>query len=153
MENTPSFPGKHLLQEKEEFTLPDMESMPVLLLNQSMPGNEKNKDTCTFTSGSTTPNRHSMLSTLTHPRRVPQNFQQLEMESSTWWHFHASITMLRQPHTWKLPRMYTTKKHYPTISKWTLTWMLTWTLTIWHTNTDIQRKKPTFFQNHQNSNH
>ena len=25
---------------------------------------------------------HSMLSTLTHPRRVPQNFQQLEMESS-----------------------------------------------------------------------
>ena len=39
-------------------------------------------DTCTFTSGSTTPNRHSMLSTLTHPRRVPENFQQLEMESS-----------------------------------------------------------------------
>ena len=32
--------------------------------------------------GSTTLNRHSMLSTLTHPRRVPQNFQQLEMESS-----------------------------------------------------------------------
>ena len=25
----------------------------------------------------------------------------------TQWHFHASITMLRQPHTWKLPRMYT----------------------------------------------
>ena len=39
-------------------------------------------DTGTFTSGSTTLNRHSMLSTLTHPRRVPQNFQQLEMESS-----------------------------------------------------------------------
>ena len=69
MENTPSFPGKQFLQGKEEFTLPDME-------------NEKNMDTCTFTSGSTTPNRHSMLSTLTHPRRVPQNFQQLEMESS-----------------------------------------------------------------------
>ena len=69
MENTPSFPGKQFLQGKEEFTLPDME-------------NEKNMDTCTFTSGSTTPNRHSMLSTLTHPRRVPQNFQQLEMENS-----------------------------------------------------------------------
>ena len=69
MENTPSFPGKQFLQGKEEFTLPDME-------------NERNMDTCTFTSGSTTPNRHSMLSTLTHPRRVPQNFQQLEMESS-----------------------------------------------------------------------
>ena len=69
MENTPSFPGKQFLQGKEEFTLPDME-------------NEKNMDTCTFTSGSTTLNRHSMLSTLTHPRRVPQNFQQLEMENS-----------------------------------------------------------------------
>ena len=82
MENTPSFPGKQLLQGKEEFTLPDMESMPVLLWNQSTQGNEKNLYTCTFTSGSTTPNRHSMLSTLTHPRRVPQNFQQLKMESS-----------------------------------------------------------------------
>ena len=69
MENTPSFPGKQFLQGKEEFTLPDMK-------------NEKNMDTCTFTSGSTTLNRHSMLSTLTHPRRVPQNFQQLEMENS-----------------------------------------------------------------------
>ena len=39
-------------------------------------------DTCTFISGITTSNRHSMLSTLTHPRRVPQSFQQLEMESS-----------------------------------------------------------------------
>ena len=69
MENTSSFPGKQFLQGKEEFTLPNME-------------NEKNVDTCTFTPGSTTPNRHSMLSTLTHPRRVPQNFQQLEMENS-----------------------------------------------------------------------
>ena len=82
MENTPSFPGKQFLQGKEEFTLPDMENIPALLRNQSMPGNEKNMDTGTFTSGSTTLNRHSMLSTLTHPRRVPQNFQQLEMESS-----------------------------------------------------------------------
>ena len=79
MENTPSFPGKQFLQGKEEFTLPDMENIPALLGNQSMPGNEKNMDTGTFTSGSTTLNR---LSTLTHPRRVPQNFQQLEMESS-----------------------------------------------------------------------
>ena len=66
MENTPSFPGKQFLQGKEKFTLPDME-------------NEKNMNTCTFTSESTTLNR---LSTLTHPRKVPQNFQQLEMESS-----------------------------------------------------------------------
>ena len=82
MENTPSFLGKQFLQGKEEITLPDMENMPALLRNQSMQGNEKNVDTCTFISGSTTPSRHSMLSTLTHPRRVPQNFQQLEMESS-----------------------------------------------------------------------
>ena len=71
MENTPSFPGKQFLQGKEEFTLPDMEKMPVLLWNQSIQGNEKNMDTGTFASGSTTLNRHSMLSTLTHPRRVP----------------------------------------------------------------------------------
>ena len=82
MENTPSFPGKQFLQGKEEFTLPDMEKIPVLLWNQSIQGNEKNIYTGTFTSGSTTLNRHSMLSMLTHPRRVPQNFQQLEMESS-----------------------------------------------------------------------
>ena len=66
MENTPSFPGKQFLQGKEEFTLPDMESMPVLSWNQSIQGNEKNMDTRTFTSGSTTLNR---LSTLTHPRK------------------------------------------------------------------------------------
>ena len=82
MENTPSFPGKQFLQGKEEFTLPDMEKIPVLLWNQSIQGNEKNMDICTFTSGSTTLSRHPMLSTLTHPRRVPQNFQQLEMENS-----------------------------------------------------------------------
>ena len=39
-------------------------------------------DTCTFIPGSTTPNRHTMLSTPTHPRKVPQNFKQLEKESS-----------------------------------------------------------------------
>ena len=42
----------------------------------------KNVDTCTFISGSTAPSRHSMLSIPTHPREVPQNFQQLEKESS-----------------------------------------------------------------------
>ena len=79
MENTPAFLGKQFLQGKEKITCPDM---PALLWNQSIQGNKKNVDTCTFTSGSTTPSRHSMLSTPTHPRRVPQNFQQLEMENS-----------------------------------------------------------------------
>ena len=51
-------------------------------MNQSIRGNETNMDTCTFIPGSTTPSRHSMLSTSTHPRIVPQNFQQLEKESS-----------------------------------------------------------------------
>ena len=82
MENTPSFLGKQFLQGKEEITLPDMENTPALPWNQSIQGNEKNVDTCTFISGSITPSRHYMLSTLAHPRRVPQNFQQLEMESS-----------------------------------------------------------------------
>ena len=82
MENTPSFLGKQFLQGKEKITHPDMENIPALLWNQSIQENEKNVDTCTFTPGSTTPNRHSMLSTPTHLRRVPQNFQQLEMESS-----------------------------------------------------------------------
>ena len=82
MENTPAFLGKPFLQGKEKITCPDMENIPALLWNQSIQGNEKNVDTCTFIPGSTTPSRHSMLSTLTHPRRVPQNFQQLEMENS-----------------------------------------------------------------------
>ena len=82
MENTQSFLGKQFLQGKEKITRPDMENMPALLWNQSIQGNGKNVDTCTFIPGSTTPSRHSTLSTPTHPRRVPQNFQQLEMESS-----------------------------------------------------------------------
>ena len=61
---------------------PGMESTPVFPGNQFRQGNEEIMDTGTFTSGSTTLNGHPMLSTLTHPRRVPQNFQQLEMESS-----------------------------------------------------------------------
>ena len=59
-----------------------MENIPALLWNQSIQGNEKNVDTCTFTPGSTTQSRHSMLSIPTHSRKVPQNFQQLEKESS-----------------------------------------------------------------------
>ena len=82
MENIPSFLGKQFLQGKEKITCPDMENMPALLWNQSIQGNEKNVDTCTFISGSTTSSRHSMLSISTHLRRVPQNFQQLEKESS-----------------------------------------------------------------------
>ena len=82
MENTPAFLGRRFLQGKETITCPDMENMPALLWNQSMQGNEKNVDTCTFTPGSTTTSRHSMLSIPTHPRKVPQNFQQLEKESS-----------------------------------------------------------------------
>ena len=82
MENTPAFLEKQFLQGKETITCPDMENMPALLWNQSIQGNEKNVDTCTFTPGSTTQSRHSMLSTLTHPRKIPQNFQQLEMENS-----------------------------------------------------------------------
>ena len=81
-ENTPPFLGKQFLQGKEEITRSDMENMPALLWNQSILGNETNMDTCTFIPGSTTLSRHSMLSTPTHPRIVPQNFQQLEKESS-----------------------------------------------------------------------
>ena len=63
MENTPVFPGKQFLQEKE-----------------------KNMDTGTFILGNIILNRYPALSTLTHPAtepgRVQQNFQQLKMESS-----------------------------------------------------------------------
>ena len=82
MENTPAFLGKQFLQGKETITCPDMENIPALLWNQSIQGTEKNVDTCTFIPGSTTPSRHAMLSIPTHPRKVQQNFQQLEKESS-----------------------------------------------------------------------
>ena len=49
--------------------------------------------------------------------------------------------------------MCTAMEHYPPISKRTLTGTLTWTLTIRHTDTEIQGKKSTFFQDHQNSDH
>ena len=80
--NTPAFLGKQFLQGKGTITCPDMENMPALIWNQSIQGNEKNVDTCTFTPGSTAPSRHSTLSIPTHSRKVPQNFQQLEKESS-----------------------------------------------------------------------
>ena len=82
MENTPAFLGKQFLQGKETITCPDMENIPALLWNQSIQGNEKNVDTCTFIPGNTTTGTHSMLSIPTHPRKVIQNFQQLEKESS-----------------------------------------------------------------------
>ena len=74
--NTPAVLGKQFLQGKEEITCPDMENIPAPLWNQSIQDNEKNVDTCTFLSGSTT------LSIPTHSRKVPQYFHQLEKESS-----------------------------------------------------------------------
>ena len=65
MKNTPVFPGKQFLQGKEKFM-----------------------DTGTFTLGNIILNRYPALSALAHqatdfePGRVPQNFQQLKMESS-----------------------------------------------------------------------
>ena len=86
MENTPVFPGKQFLQGKEKFTLLDMEKMSVFPGNQFLKGKEKNMDTGTFTLGNIILNRYPALSALTHqatePGRVPQNFQQLKMESS-----------------------------------------------------------------------
>ena len=73
MEDTPAFLGKQFLQGKEEITCPYMENTPYLQWNQSIQGNV---NTCTFTSGSTT------LSIPTHSRKIPQNFQPMEKESS-----------------------------------------------------------------------
>ena len=81
-QNTPDSLGKQFLQGKEKSTCTDMEDTPALQ------GNETNMDTCTcicqgtFTSGSTTPSQHSMVSIHTHSGIVPQNSQQLEKESS-----------------------------------------------------------------------
>ena len=75
-QNTPDSLRKQFLQGKEKSTCTDMEDTPALQ------GNETNMDTCTcicqgtFTPGSTT------LSIPTHSRKIPQNFQQLEKESS-----------------------------------------------------------------------
>ena len=59
IQNTPDFRGKQFLQGKEKITCTDMENTPGMM------------NTCTFIPGSTT-----------HSRKIPQNFQQLEKESS-----------------------------------------------------------------------
>ena len=64
IQNTPDFRGKQFLQGKEKITCTNMENTPDMM------------NTCTFIPGSTT------LSTPTHSRKIPQNFQQLEKESS-----------------------------------------------------------------------
>ena len=64
IQNTPDSLGKQFLQGKEKITCTDMENTPGMM------------NTCTFTPGSTT------LSIPTHSRKIPQNFQQLEKESS-----------------------------------------------------------------------
>ena len=76
----PDFTSRHT-----EFP-PGMENTPVFPGNQFLQGKEKIMDTGTFTLGKIILNRYSALSILTHqatePGRVPQNFQQLKMESS-----------------------------------------------------------------------
>ena len=64
IQNTPDFRGKQFLQGKENITCTDMESTPGMM------------NTYTLIPGSTT------LSIPTHSRKIPQNFQQLEKESS-----------------------------------------------------------------------
>ena len=64
IQNTPDFRGKQFLQRKEKITCTDMENTPGMM------------NTCTFIPGSTT------LSIPTHSRKISQNFQQLEKESS-----------------------------------------------------------------------
>ena len=85
-ESTPIFPGKQLLQGKEESTLPDMEKMSIFQGNQFLQGKEEYMDTGTFTLGNIILNRYPALNTLTHqatePGRVQQNFQQLKIKSS-----------------------------------------------------------------------
>ena len=63
-QNTPDFQGKQFLQGEEKNTCTDMENTPGMM------------DTCTFIPGSTT------LSIPTHSRKISQNFQQMEKESS-----------------------------------------------------------------------
>ena len=70
IQNTPDFLEKQCLQGKEEITYKHIQC------------NETNMDTCTFSPGSTTPSKHSMISMYRHSGIVPQNFQQLEKESS-----------------------------------------------------------------------
>ena len=64
IQNTPDFQGKQFLRGKEKITCTDMENTPGMM------------NTCTFIPGSTT------LRIPTHSKKIPQNFQQLEKESS-----------------------------------------------------------------------
>ena len=75
-QNTGRMQQQHHQHSSHAEFLPGMENIPALLWNKSIQGNEKNVDTCTFISGSTT------LSTPTHPKKSTQNFHQLEKESS-----------------------------------------------------------------------
>ena len=84
---------------------PGMENTPVFPGNQFLQGKEKNMDTGTFTSGSIILNRYPMLSTLIHPGRVPQNFQQLKMESS-----NMEALPYFNPNAEATPQMETSKK-------------------------------------------
>ena len=68
-QNTPDSLGKQFLQGKEKITCTDMENTPNMYTYTRICQD-------TFTPGSTT------LSIPTHSRKIPQNFQQLEKESS-----------------------------------------------------------------------
>ena len=68
IQNTPDSLGKQFLQGKEKITCTNMENTPGMMNTCICQG--------TFTPGSTT------LSKPTHSRKIPQNFQQLEKESS-----------------------------------------------------------------------
>ena len=75
-QNTGRMQRQHLQHFSHAEFLPGMENTPAFLGKRFLQGKEENVDTCTFVSGSTT------LSTPTHSRKIPQNFQQLEKESS-----------------------------------------------------------------------
>ena len=75
-QNTGRMQRQHLQHFSHAEFLPSMENTPAFLGKQFLQGKEENVDTCSFVSGSTT------LSTPTHSRKIPQNFQQLEKESS-----------------------------------------------------------------------
>ena len=75
-QNTGRMQQRHLQHFSHAEFLPGMENTPAFLGKQFLQGKEENVDTCTFVSGNTT------LSTPTHLRKIPQNFQQLEKESS-----------------------------------------------------------------------
>ena len=162
-QNTSDSLGKQFLQGKEKFTCTDMESTPALQ------GNETNMITGTFSPGSTTPNRHSMISMYTHPGIVPQNSQQLERESSTMMALpgfkHSAETATHVETSRNLSNSLKTDTDYmvhrplPAVTHRCTEKESTffqdhlnsdhWKK--WHTDTDTPGKKPTFFQDHLNS--